>query len=281
MYASISMSTASMSPSSSRSIIRQRWPCMREPLVAGLLGQREQVVGRRQALLHVLRSPQRPVARHQREAEPAGVVGLAGDVDGLAAQLGAALELLGEAQLHRQPGEQARPQRRVGLADRRQRLLDQPHDRLVDDAAGHLARLPVAERGERQQRRRAERARRVGGLAERAAGGDRVAGLGLGVAAREQQLAAALPVGAGLLERVQGDLVQPRRLLVGELLLGLLGGALGVVDGLRRRRGSAAPGRSGARARPAAARARRPPGARAPRRSRRCRRPRRIAVSPS
>ena len=87
---------------------------------------------------------------------------------------------------------------------------------------------------------RAERPSAVGGLAERPARLHHVAGLGLRVAARQQELAAACGVAARLPERGQRDLVVARRLLVRHLGGRLAGGALGVLDGLggaaRRRR---------------------------------------------
>ena len=64
--------------------------------------------------------------------------------------------------------------------------------------------------------------------------GGALAGLGLRVAARQQQVAAALLVGRRLVERAQRDLVQPRRLLVREHAHRALRRLLGVVDRLRR-----------------------------------------------
>ena len=209
----------------------------REPLVARAVGEAEQVVGGLEALLHVAGPPQRPVARHEREPEAARVADLARQLDRLAAQLGATLARLGEAQLDRQSPDEPGAQRRIVVADRLERLLEQPHQLLVDDPASHLAGGSVAERGLAEQLRRAKRASRVGRLAERAVRLDRVACSGLGLAAREQQPAAALGVRERLFERLERHLVQARGLLVGEDAGRALGGALGVLDRLRRAAG--------------------------------------------
>ena len=176
----------------------------------------------------------------------------------------------------------SRRARRAGscVADRRERLLEHLHERVVDDAAGHLPRRAVAERRLGEQARGVERARDVGRLAERRVRGGALAGLGLRVAAREQQRAAALLVGRRVVERAQRDLVQPRRLLVGEHAGRALGGALGVVDRLRRaalrRREEEVVGELGQRrlGAPFSSRSSASP-------TRRCSRARRVSVRPS
>ena len=252
-----------------------------QQLVARALGEAEQVVCGLQALLHVARAPQRPVASHEGEAQAARIADLAGELDRFAAELGAAFARLREAQLDRQPGNEPRAQCRLVVADRVERLLEQGDELVVDDAARHLARHPVAERRGGEQLGGAESARRVGRPSEGLLRLQRVARLGLRVAAGEQQPARQRGVGGRLVERLDGQLVEPRRLFVREHAGRALGGALGVLDRLRRRRVAAARARSGAASVASGGSSQSPARSSIASATRRCSRARRVAVSPS
>ena len=96
--------------------------------VADLGGDPPQLARHLEALLDVLRAPQHVVARVERGRERGRVADAARDLDRRLAQQHPPLGLARVVELEREPGQQARAQRRVLLAQPLQRLLEQRDD---------------------------------------------------------------------------------------------------------------------------------------------------------
>jgi hypothetical protein len=141
-----------------------------------------------------------------------------GHGDRLLAQGGPAVKRRREHQRPRQPRQHPGPQHPVVAAERHQRLLQQPHLRLVDDQRGDLG--AQAERGPGQRLGRADAPGQGGGALVAGTGGDDLAGRHLRLAEGQLQLAAARRVGRPQVQRLQRPLELGRRLTVRELLQG-------------------------------------------------------------
>jgi cell pole-organizing protein PopZ len=135
--------------------------------------------------------------------------------------------------------EQARAQRAVGRVDGGERLLEHRDEPVVDDAGGE-AEAAEAQRRAAEEVGVAEAAGELEGLEQARAGGV-LAGVHLRLAAREDELAAALLVGlARQVERPERGVEEVGGLLVGERAQRLVARPFGVVEGaalVARRRG--------------------------------------------
>ena len=226
----------------------------REPLVARALGQPEQVVRRLRAAPARCPAPTatsggRPARSRARAGRRRWRASSTASLLSSARRSRASEKLSSIASRAEQPGAQ----RRVVVADRLERLLEQRDELLVDDPARHLARRAVAERGLGEQLRRAERARDVGRVAERRRARRRVSPALFWAspqASSSRQRRSASPGACS--SAPQRDLVQPRRLLVGEHGGGAAGRRARRTRPPSAPRAPAAPARSGGPARPAA-----------------------------
>ena len=227
--------------------------------IARAPGQRDHLVGGREALVEIRAAPQRDMARVERVEQRAVVAARASERDGPVAER---LALLGDRRVVRLDGKAGDEpcRQRVVVRARVERLAQQRHRAVVDRDDRH-AEAAEAERRTAEQLGVVKRAGDIRGAGERGPRRRALAGAVARLPEREQQVSRAsrrrLARGGRALQRGERALAPARRLLVGELRRRLLRGVQRGVDARARCRppGNDARARRDGRASPAPCRA--------------------------
>src|SRR5262249_20914554 len=160
-----------------------------ETAIAARASERHDLARGHEALLDAAGSPDRLQPEVQRESERRGIAETAGHRDGVSAERVAALGAVRPVQRHRQAGLQPYAQRAVRLAEGGEGLLEE-RDPVVVGADPLASDAAEGDRGTAEHAGAAETPADGGSVGEGLARRVRLTGAPLGLAQRQQQLAA-------------------------------------------------------------------------------------------
>ena len=194
--------------------------------ISGRLGEAKNLRHHRQPLMHVVRSASDLVPHAEGECQRRRITDSPRRGDRLLAQFARAPERIPEVQVEGEPRHDAGAQSTFVVAPGGNCFFQQTRARLVGERRlGPEDRRREAECSAGEQLGRPDRAADVGGAQKGALGVVGAAGALVRFAEREQELAAGRLVQRRRpLERADGHLVEPRRLLVGEQRQGAVAG---------------------------------------------------------